>query len=309
MSSPAIECKNLSRWYGEVQGLAGLNVTLDKGVFGLLGPNGSGKSTFMRLLTGQIHASRGSVKIFGEIMVPGNYHVLRHIGYSIGEDVHFENETAVDFMKMLAVLGGDHGAAATKRAMQALDFMGMAEKANVRLSEMSKGMRQRVKVAQALLFEPDLLLLDEPLNGMDPTNRRQTIDRVREWGESGRTVLLASHVLHEVESVTDRLMMLHHGRLLAEGRLSDIRKLIDRKPRRATIKGENLRQLISELLGDELITGFNQDIDGRFHLDTFDLPVLLEKLSAYGRSGIIETLETDDQELELVYSLLLSDNA
>jgi hypothetical protein len=104
-------------------------------------------------------------------------------------------------------------------------------------------------------------------------------------------------------------MMLHHGRLLAEGRLSDIRKLIDRKPRRATIKGENLRQLISELLGDELITGFNQDIDGRFHLDTFDLPVLLERLSVYGRSGIIETLETDDQELELVYSLLLSDNA
>ena len=309
MSSPAIECKNLSRWYGEVQGLAGLNITLDKGVFGLLGPNGSGKSTFMRLLTGQIHASRGSVKIFGEIMVPGNYRVLRHIGYSIGEDVHFENETAIYFMKMLAVLGGEHGAAATKRAMQALDFMGMAGKANVRLSEMSKGMRQRVKVAQALLFEPDLLLLDEPLNGMDPTNRRQTIDRVREWGESGRTVLLASHVLHEVESVTDRLMMLHHGRLLAEGRLSDIRKLIDRKPRRATIKGENLRQLISELLGDELITGFNQDIDGRFHLDTFDLPVLLEKLSAYGRSGIIETLETDDQELELVYSLLLSDNA
>jgi ABC-2 type transport system ATP-binding protein len=234
---------------------------------------------------------------------------LRHIGYSIGEDIHFENETAVDFMKMLAVLGGEHGAAATKRAMQALDFMGMAEKANVRLCEMSKGMRQRVKVAQALLFEPDLLLLDEPLNGMDPTNRRQTIDRVREWGESGRTVLLASHVLHEVESVTDRLMMLHHGRLLAEGRLSDIRKLIDRKPRRATIKGENLRQLISELLGDELITGFNQDIDGRFHLDTFDLPVLLEKLSVYGRSGIIETLETDDQELELVYGLLLSDDA
>jgi ABC-2 type transport system ATP-binding protein len=193
--------------------------------------------------------------------------------------------------------------------MQTLDFMGMAEKANVRLCEMSKGMRQRVKVAQALLFEPDLLLLDEPLNGMDPTNRRQTIDRIREWGESGRTVLLASHVLHEVESVTDRLMMLHHGRLLAEGRLSDIRGLIDRKPRRATIKGENLRQLISELLGDELITGFNQDIDGRFHLDTFDLPALLEKLSVYGRSGIIETLETDDQELELVYGLLLSDDA
>jgi ABC-2 type transport system ATP-binding protein len=309
MSAPAIQCDNLSRWYGEVQGLAGLTVTLDHGVFGLLGPNGSGKSTLMRLLTGQIHASRGSIKIYGETVVPGNHQVLRHIGYAVGEDVHFENERAVDFMKMLAVLGGDSGAAATTRAMKALDYMGMADKASVRLREMSKGMRQRVKVAQALLFEPDLLLLDEPLNGMDPINRRHTIDCVREWGESGRTVLLASHVLHEVESVTNRLIMLHHGRLLAEGRLSDIRQLVDRKPRRATIKGDNLRQLIAELLSDELITGFSQGIDNSFHLDTFELPLLLEKLSVYGRNGTIETLETDDQELELVYGLLLSDNA
>ncbi|MBC8370101.1 MAG: ABC transporter ATP-binding protein [Planctomycetes bacterium] len=309
MSCPAIVCDNLSRWYGEVQGLAGLSVTLNQGVFGLLGPNGSGKSTLMRLLTGQIHASRGSVKIFGETMVPGNYQALRHIGYAVGEDVHFENERAVDFMKMLAVLGGENPIAAESRALKALDFMGMSDKAGVRLREMSKGMRQRIKVAQALLFEPDLLLLDEPLNGMDPVNRRHTINRVRQWGESGRTVLLASHVLHEVESVTDRLIMLHHGRLLAEGHLSDIRELVDRKPRRASIKGENLRQLIAELLGDELITGFTQDIDGCFHLDTFDLPLLLEKLSVFGRTGVIETLETDDQELELVYSLLLSDNA
>jgi ABC-2 type transport system ATP-binding protein len=309
MSAPAIVCDNLSRWYGEVQGLAGLNVTLDQGVFGLLGPNGSGKSTLMRLLTGQIHASRGSVKIFGETIVPGNYKPLRHIGYAVGEDVHLESERAIDFMKMLATLGGESGKAAEQRAMKALDFMGMADKAKVRLREMSKGMRQRVKVAQALLFEPDLLLLDEPLNGMDPVNRRQTIDRVRQWGESGRTVLLASHVLHEVESVTDRLVMLHHGRLLAEGRLSDIRELVGRKPRRASINGSNLRPLIAELLSDELITGFNQDIDGRFHLDTFDLPTLLNKLSEHGRKGNIDTLETDDQELELVYDLILSDNA
>ncbi|MDP6963641.1 MAG: ABC transporter ATP-binding protein, partial [Planctomycetota bacterium] len=214
MSKPAIVCKNLSRWYGEVQGLAGLDVTLDQGVFGLLGPNGSGKSTLMRLLTGQIHASRGSVEIFGEAIRPGIHRPLRHIGYAMGEDVHFENERALDFMKMLAVLGGETSSAAEKRALAALNFMGMADRAKVRLREMSKGMRQRVKVAQALLFEPQILLLDEPLNGMDPVNRRQTINRVREWGENGRTVLLASHVLHEVESVTDRLIMLHHGRLL-----------------------------------------------------------------------------------------------
>ena len=143
---------------------------------------------------------------------------------------------------------------------------------------------------------------------MDPVNRIKTIERVREWGERGKTVLLASHVLHEVESVTDKLIMLHHGRLLAEGKLKDIRDLIDSKPRRATIQGENLRDLIADLINKEIIIGFNQESEKCYQLDTENLDKLLEYLRDYGKEGHIQTLETDDQDLELVYDMLLSES-
>lgn len=308
MMKPALVCNNLSRWYGEVQGLAGLNLNLGSGVYGLLGPNGSGKSTLMRLITGQIRPSRGSIEIFGELMKPGNQKLFRKIGYAIGEDIHFEAERAIDFLKLLATLNGASRNTAEKVAIEALRFMGMEEKGHVRLNQMSKGMRQRVKVAQAFLFEPDLVLLDEPLNGMDPVNRIKTIEKVREWGERGKTVLLASHVLHEVESVTDKLIMLHHGRLLAEGKLKDIRDLIDSKPRRATIQGEHLRDLIADLINKEIIIGFNQESEKCYQLDTENLDELLKYLREYGKKGYIQTLETDDQDLELVYDMLLSES-
>lgn len=309
MSSPALRCENLSRWYGEVQGLAGLSVTIEKGIIGLLGPNGSGKSTLMRLLTGQIHASRGWAEIFGERVAPGKQDIFRKLGYAPGEDVHFESERAVDFLLLLARLAGERGQKAKDLADRALDHVGMTSKADVELKAMSKGMRQRIKVAQALLFEPPMLLLDEPLNGMDPVSRRTTLDLVRSWAERGNTVLLASHVLHEVEGVTDHMLLLHHGRLLAEGRLTDIRNLIDQKPRRATIRGEDLRQLAAALLSEELVSGLDFVDDGCLHLDTRDLPGLLARLQEAGSEGGIHGLETDDQELEMIYDLLVGEAA
>ncbi|MGB0953322.1 MAG: ABC transporter ATP-binding protein [Planctomycetota bacterium] len=309
MSAPALRCENLSRWYGEVQGLAGLSVTIEKGIIGLLGPNGSGKSTLMRLLTGQIHASRGWAEIFGERVAPGRYDIFRKLGYAPGEDVHFESERAIDFLTLLAALAGESAKKAKDLADRALNHVGMTEKADVTLNAMSKGMRQRIKVAQALLFEPPMLLLDEPLNGMDPVSRRHTLDLVRAWAERGNTVLLASHVLHEVEGVTDHMLLLHHGRLLAEGRLTDIRNLIDQKPRRATVRGTDLRQLAAQLLSEELVSGLDFVDDGCLHLDTRNLPGLLARLQEAGSEGGIHGLETDDQELEMIYDLLVGEAA
>ena len=309
MSTPALRCENLSRWYGEVQGLAGLSVTIDKGIIGLLGPNGSGKSTLMRLLTGQIHASRGWAEIFGERVSPGRYEIFRRIGYAPGEDVHFETERAIDFLTLLAALAGESRSKAKDLADRSLEHVGMTDKADVTLNAMSKGMRQRIKVAQALLFEPPMLLLDEPLNGMDPVSRRHTLDLVRSWAERGNTVLLASHVLHEVEGVTDHMLLLHHGRLLAEGRLTDIRDLIDQKPRRATVRGVDLRPLAATLLAEELVSGLDFVDDGCLHLDTRNLPGLLTRLQEAGAGGGIHGLETDDQELEMIYDLLVGEAA
>jgi len=308
MSAPAIRTVGLSRWYGEVQGLAGLSVTIEQGIVGLLGPNGSGKSTLMRLLTGQIHASRGHVEIFGERMVPGQYRSFRQMGHAPGEDIHFEGERARDFLTLLTHLGGDNGSKAQDRVDKALDRVGMSDKADVRLREMSKGMRQRIKVAQAVLFDPPLLLLDEPLNGMDPLSRRRTLDLVRAYGQEGRTVLLASHVLHEVDAVTEHLIMLHHGRLLAEGQLSEIRNLIDQKPRRATLRGRELTSLAARLLQEGSVSGLTMEGEDCLHLDTRDLPRLLQELQAVGAEGCIENLTTDDQDLETVYDLLVGES-
>lgn len=308
-SSPVIRCRGLSRWYGEVQGLSGLDLEVDAGVVGLLGPNGSGKSTFMRLLTGLIRPSRGTVELFGMPVQPGKQEVFARIGHSPGDDIHLETERAVDFLALIASLGGDSRAESEKRADRALDQVGMLEAREKRLDSMSKGMRQRVKVAQALLFDPQLLLLDEPLNGMDPVSRRQTLDLVRRYGAEGRTVVLASHVLHEVEAVTDHLVLLHHGRLLAEGRLDEIRELVDRKPRRLLIDGEDLPQLAAQTLAEGLVSGLSFEADGRLALETRELRALLDRLVEVGAQGAIHHMDVEDQNLESVFDLLVGESA
>jgi len=307
--TPIIRCRGLSRWYGEVQGLSGLDLEVYAGVIGLLGPNGSGKSTFMRLLTGLIRPSRGTVELFGKPVTPGRQEVFAKIGHAPGDDIHFETERAVDFLALIASLGGDTRAESERRADEALDEVGLLDAREKRLNSMSKGMRQRVKVAQALLFDPQLLLLDEPLNGMDPVSRRHTLDLVRRFGAEGRTVVLASHVLHEVEAVTDHLVLIHHGRLLAEGRLGEIRELVDRKPRRLVLDGSDLRGLAAEVLADDLVTGISFEADGRLALETRDLDNLLDRLGQLGTAGQIHSLDVEDQNLEAVFDLLVGETA
>lgn len=310
MSAPAIRCVGLSRWYGEVQGVSGVTLEIGAGVAGLLGPNGSGKSTFMRLVTGLIRPSRGHVEVFGVRMDrPGRHEVFRRVGYAAGEDVHFESERAADFLRTLALLGGAGPADAARLAEAALDRVGLLERAGTRLSGMSKGMRQRVKVAQALLFEPELLLLDEPLNGMDPVSRRATLDLVRDWGARGRTVVFASHVLHEVESVTERVVLLHHGRLLAEGMLAEIRELVDVRPRRVRLEGEGLAAFAAAVLAEGLASGVATHDSGAVHLETRRLPALLDRLVHAGAAGSIHALELDDSNLEAIFAMLLEEPA
>lgn len=308
-TTAVIHCQGLSRWYGEVQGLSGLDLEVEAGVIGLLGPNGSGKSTFMRLLTGLIRPSRGSVRLFGHDVRPGQQQMFGRIGHAPGDDIHFETERAVDFLALIASLGGDSRAESLKRADRALDEVGLLDAREKRLNSMSKGMRQRVKVAQALLFDPDLLLLDEPLNGMDPVSRRHTLDLVRMYGAQGRTVVLASHVLHEVEAVTDHLVLLHHGRLLAEGKLDEIRELVDRKPRRLVLDGDDLRSLAALVLAEDLVSGISFEADGRLALETRELRQLLDRLARLGAEGSIRSLDVEDENLEAVFDLLVGETA
>lgn len=184
-------------------------------------------------------------------------------------------------------------------------MVGLAAAAGKRLRAMSKGMRQRVKVAQALLFDPELWLLDEPLNGMDPVSRRRIMDLIRAHAAGGGTVLFASHVLHEVEAVTDRVLMLHHGRLLAEGRLEEIRALLERQPRRVVLETPEPRRMAARLLDENLVAGVRFQDDGRLYVDALDLPPLLARLQGFGEEGLVEQLEVADEDLEAVFDLLL----
>ncbi len=306
MTAP-LRCRGLSRWYGEVQGLSGLTADIGPGVVGLVGPNGSGKTTLMRLLTGQICPSRGSVEIFSQPMKPGDHFPFDRLGHVPGEDVHLEDERGIEFLVLMARCSGKSQGDAEQcadKALQKVDMVGFAHK---RIREMSKGMRQRIKVAQALLLDPEVLLLDEPLNGLDPVSRRAILDLVRDLGKQGKTVLLASHVLHEVEAVTDRVLLLHHGRLLAEGRASEIRSLMEAHPRKVLLESPDPATLASKFLAAGLVSGIRLE-ENRLELETANLAPLLNEVRKLGEDGSIHTVTVEDESLESLFDLLLGES-
>jgi ABC-2 type transport system ATP-binding protein len=229
-----IETNGLSRWYGEVIGLNDVTVTVGPGITGLLGPNGAGKSSFMRTVSGELHPSLGTARVFGEAPF-GNPRVHRRIGYCPEGDRFFDSMRARDFLVHLLRLSGYGRAEARERADRALEEVDLAYAAGKRLGSHSKGMRQRVKLAQAIAHDPELLLLDEPLSGLDPVARHSVQELILRRAEAGTTVLVSSHVLHEVEALTNRILLIHKGRIAATGEVREIRSLMDRHPHRIRI--------------------------------------------------------------------------
>lgn len=224
-----IELQNVSRWYGQVIGLNDVTCQIGPGLTALLGMNGAGKSTMMRLITGQIKPTTGSLSVFGKVPF-GNPDVYRHIGYYPEIDNFYEHQTGRQFVNFLARLAGYGRSEARSRTAAALERVGMADRADRAIAGYSKGMRQRIKLAQAMIHDPDIILLDEPLNGLDPVGRRQFINLLADLAAGGKIILVSSHILYEVEQMTRSLLLLHRGRLLATGDLRVIRSLIDKHP-------------------------------------------------------------------------------
>jgi ABC-2 type transport system ATP-binding protein len=245
MSTP-VSCRGVSRWYGQVIGVSDITTEAGPGITGLLGPNGAGKSTLMKLITGQLKPSQGECLLFGE-RVFANPRALRHLGFSPEHDALYEELSAHEFVSGLLRLSGFSAAESTKRAKEALARVDLADEKRP-LGQFSKGMRQRAKLAQAIAHDPAVLVLDEPLNGLDPTHRRKVIDLVREMGAAGKAVIVSSHVLHEVEAMTSEIRLIAKGRLLASGAVSDIRALIDKHPHRISVRCEKPRELGARLL-------------------------------------------------------------
>lgn len=266
--TPVIEARHLSKWYGQVVALNDVSVKTGSGITGLLGPNGAGKSTFLWLLTGQLKPSQGEALVYGEPPWR-NPALFRRVGFCPETDGFYGNLSGFEFVTVLARLSGLARMKARKRTEEVLELVGLADVARRRVGTYSKGMRQRLKLAQALVHEPELLILDEPLAGMDPIGRRDVLALVRRLAESGTDVILASHVLHEVESVTSRILLMARGRILAEGDVHEIRALIDKHPHHVRIESDRPRELARILLeADDVVNVKVESAEGRVAVQT-----------------------------------------
>ena len=244
-----IEAEGLSKWFGEVVAVNNLFLRIGPGVTGLLGPNGAGKTTFIKLALGLYGPSRGTLNVLGE-PPRNNLDVLRRIGYCPESDKFYENMTGYEFVYWMNRFWGMNAKTAHKKAEEALDMVKMSHRMDDLVSEYSKGMRQRIKVAQALATDPDLLFLDEPMSGLDPEGREELFALIRGLGEQGRAVIFSTHILYEVERVTNSVVLLHNGCVLAEGDVHQIRGLIDEHPHAVTVACRETHRLATHFINE-----------------------------------------------------------
>ncbi len=226
--STVLLCQRVSKWYGPVIGVNQVTLELRSGITGLVGSNGAGKSTLMRLITGQLRPDLGHVEVLGHNA--WNATAKRHVGYCPEVDSFYEEMSGRQFVEAMARLCGYPRREARQRTESVLERVGMAGRAERCVRGYSKGMRQRIKLAQALLHDPQLLVLDEPLSGIDPVGRWEFIRLFRDLAEHGKCLLISSHELEELEKLTDHIAIMAHGRIAAVGSVAQIRDRLDNHP-------------------------------------------------------------------------------
>ena len=301
-----ITAARLSKWYGQVSALNDVTVSVPPGITGLLGPNGAGKSTFMKLVTGQLKPSKGTVTVLGE-SIWGNPAVYRRIGLCPEQDAFYDRMTGMEWLTALVRLNGltlEQASDAARRALESVELLDAADK---KIGAYSKGMRQRVKLAQAIVHDPELLILDEPLNGMDPLMRRKTIRLIRDWARAGKSVVVSSHILHEIESMTSNILLINNGRILAEGNVHQIRDLIDHHPHSVFIRAEHPRALAQRLLAADDVISVRFD-DRGVVIETAKPDAFytrLTEMAASGEAGAIEEVASPDDNLQAVFKYLV----
>jgi ABC-2 type transport system ATP-binding protein len=301
-----VAADHLSKWYGQVIGLNDVSVAVPPGITGLLGPNGAGKSTFMKLITGQLKPSKGDITVLGE-RIWGNPALYFRIGFCPEQDAFYDRMTGLEWVTALVRLNGVSEQQAAEMAHHALEVVDLLDAADKKIGAYSKGMRQRVKMAQALAHDPDLLILDEPLSGMDPIARRRTIRMIKEWGRAGKSIIVSSHILHEIESMTANILLINQGRILAEGNVHQIRDLIDEHPHTVYIKADETRALARQFLAydDVLSLKFEHEavVVQTARPDAFY--ARLTELAASGELGTIQEVTSPDDNLQAVFEYLV----
>ncbi len=300
-----IQLDHVSRWYHNVVAVNDVSMTIGPGVTGLLGPNGAGKSTLISLMSGFLAPSAGTVTLDGQ-QVWRNTSVYRDIGLVPEREALFDYLTGRQFVQVNAAL---HGLADPKAAAQrALAVVEMSDAQDRAISTYSKGMRQRVKMASALVHEPSVLLLDEPFNGMDPRQRMHLMELLRRMGAEGRTVLFSSHILEEVEQVARQVEVVVAGRHAASGDFGAIRRLMTDRPNRYVLRSSDDRALASALLQDPSVRGASLRPIGGIDVEASDFGRFVQILPRLAREHDVRLLEVSptDESLESVFSYLVS---
>jgi ABC-2 type transport system ATP-binding protein len=305
-ATPILTAENVSKWYGQVIGLNDVTVSVPPGITGLLGPNGAGKSTFMKLITGQLKPSKGKVTVLGQ-PIWANPSLFFRIGFCPEQDAFYDRMTGLEWVTALVRLNGLDEKAARDAAVRALTTVDLMDAANKKIGAYSKGMRQRAKLAQALVHDPDVLILDEPLSGMDPLGRRKTMRMIRDWAKQGKSVVVSSHILHEVELMTANILLINNGRILAEGNVHQIRDLIDTHPHTVYIRAEDPRRLAREFLANDDVISLRFE-PGAIVVETGKPDTFYSRLTdmaADGTFGVIGEVSSPDDNLQAVFKYLV----
>jgi ABC-2 type transport system ATP-binding protein len=303
MSAPVI-VEHASKWFGDVVAVSDVSFEVEHGVTALLGPNGAGKSSLLRMLAGLTPPSQGSVRVLGadphrDPALPGR------IGLVPQQEGLFDRLTALEFVRLAARFHRlAHPEAAARTALGSVD---LDPDDGRRLNTYSRGMRQRVKVAQALVHDPEIVILDEPLTGLDPRQRLHLIDLFQRLGAEQRCVLVSSHVLDEVERFGSRVLVMVQGRLAAEGDFHAIRELMDDRPHRVRVRCDKARPLASALLGAGVVAGLALDDGQALTVETTDIVTFrraVARAAAEVEGHLLEVLPLDD-DLESVFRYLV----
>jgi ABC-2 type transport system ATP-binding protein len=309
--SPAISSnivfENVSKFYGEVLGVNRVNLSLPPGVTSLVGPNGSGKTTLMNLVTGLVRPTQGRVSVLG--LTPDEpEEFFRHVGYCTQFDSFPKGVTGFEFINQSLRLRGITGSEAAKLTTEAIDRVNLREAAHRRVAGYSKGMRQRIRLAQSIAHHPTVLVLDEPLNGLDPMARAESITLFEALGKQGMHVVISSHVLHEVDKISDQVVLMSYGYVVAEGQIHGVRTEVKEHPMQILVRCDTPGLLASRLFSQDHVVEAKLNHDGKGVLiRTKDADMFYQLLNKIivEENFAVDTVAPNDDDVNSVYQYLI----
>ena len=291
MRIPEVIFDNVSKFYGEVLGVNKVSLHIPPGITALVGPNGSGKTTLMNLMAGLIFPNRGTVSVRG-LSPRDPEKLMRVLGYATQYDAAPRGVTGFDFVLTGLLLYGFPRPEAERRAWNAIERVRLTDAAGRKIAAYSKGMRQRIRLAQAIAHDPEVVVLDEPLNGLDPLVRAETIAMFREWAAQEKHVILSSHVLQEVDVISDQVILISNGMIVAEGEIRNVRDEISEHPSQFLIRCRDASRVAALLFDEEHVT------EVRLNDDRLGLLVLTRNRAAFART--LGRIAVNDHEIESV---------